>query len=75
MTATLKQRVEILEQKVLELSATRDHSNDAKVKDNDWHRMIGMSAHDDGFDGMIELGKKARAQANAVKPRIKNVRT
>ena len=69
MPATLKERIEILEQQVRELTAAQGTSS---VKEKDWQRTFGMSANDEGFDEMVELGKKARAEANRLKPRRKN---
>ncbi len=71
MPATLKERVEILERQVRELATAKSTT----VKDKDWRRTFGMSANDEGFDEMVELGKKARAEANKVKLRRKNART
>ena len=60
MPTTLKDRVEILERKIEQLSA-------APIRNKDWRRTFGMSADDPGFDEMIELGRKARATANRQK--------
>jgi len=68
MPATLKERVEILERRIDELSA-----DPARAKD--WRRTFGMSADDPGFDEMIELGRKARVAANRQKRPGTRVRT
>ena len=64
MSTPIEQRVEVLEQKLAEL--TRLIMSDPTSKpDKDWRRTFGMSANDSGFDEMVRSGKEYRQSLKA----------
>lgn len=61
MSTTLKERVEVLEKQVEELTAlVRRQAGDPVRREKDWRRTIGTAADDPGFDEMIDLGREIR---------------
>ncbi len=64
MSTPIEKRVEVLEQKVADLTRLVTSESTAKPG-KDWRRTFGMSASDPGFDEMIRLGKEYRQAQRA----------
>ena len=58
MSATIEERVAMLEKELTHLKQLMQGTRVEK----DWRKTFGMSANDLGFDDMIRLGRKIRAQ-------------
>jgi hypothetical protein len=58
MPSTLKERVELLENQVLELTALLRRKDAKPIKD--WRKTIGMSANNPEFEEIIRLGRDIR---------------
>ena len=64
MSTPIEKRIEVLEQKVADLTRLVTSEPTAKPA-KDWRRTVGMSANDPGFDEMIRLGKEYRQAQRA----------
>jgi hypothetical protein len=62
MPNTLKERVELLETQVHQLSKIVGAGKSARGP-KDWRKTIGMSANDPEFDEMIRLGAEIRRKS------------
>jgi hypothetical protein len=70
MPITLKQRVEVLEQRVEKLASSLP--GQAQAGRDDWQKTFGASKDDPGFDDMNRLGRDIRRKSDRLgRPRAR----